>query len=130
MDTNSVPDSYEASLLQTWDSQGGADRNADQMLQNASVLVSHMTGDFEVRYQNLSPGAQSAFEEQLAISPRSARLNGSGELSLGGVSAALAGMMQNERVGRDERNELGNFLSDLNEDDAQAVLDWFSGMMR
>jgi hypothetical protein len=132
MDTpaNSAPDPYEASLMQTWDAQGGADRNADQMLANATRLIEHTTGDFESSYQQLSPGAASAFEEQMAISPRPARLNGSGELALGGVSAALAGMMQNERVSREDRAELRAFLEGLNNQDEQAILDWFSGMMR
>jgi hypothetical protein len=127
---DSVPDVHESSLMQTWDSQGGAERNANAMLANASRLIEHTTGDFESSYQQLSPGAASAFEEQMAISPRPARLNGSGELALGGVSAALAGMMQNERVSREDRAELRAFLDGLNNQDAQAILDWFSGMMR
>jgi hypothetical protein len=126
-----APDAHEAALKEVWANQGGADVNEARALGHAETILEHVESrdSFGAGYLRLPSGAQSAFEEALAVDPKPARTR-DGELNLGPAGAALNAMTENERISPDDRAALKNWMINLSEQDQKAILDHFAGLYR
>jgi hypothetical protein len=98
---------------------------------DAETILEHVESreSFGAGYLQLPSGAQSAFEEALAVQPKPARLR-EGAVNYGPAGAALNAMMSNERVSQEDRAALRSWLESLSESDQKAVLDHFAGFYR
>ena len=133
MDTpaNAVPDTYDGALAEVWANQGGVDRNEAMVIHAAETLADNMDDpeEFGKSFDRLPPGAQSAFEEALAVSPKPARYRqGTDEINYGPAEAALRSAITNPRISAEDGQALKEWIEGLDESSAQAVLDWFSGV--
>jgi hypothetical protein len=80
-------------------------------------------------FEQLPDGAQSAFIEALAVSPKPARYRtGTGDLNYGPVSAMLESMFTNPRIPPADREALREFILGLSPNEDKALLDYFSGV--
>ncbi len=126
-----LPSAYEGQLMEVWAGQGGADLNLARAEIAAGIIAGAMDDPaaFGASFDRLPPGAQSAFEEALAIDPKPARLRtGTGELNTGPVVAMLEAMVTNPRIPPADREALKQFIMGLSPNEDKALLDYFSGV--
>ena len=114
--------------MEVWANQGGADLNLARATHAAEQIAESVADPaaFGASFERLPPGAQSAFEEALAIDPKPARLR-DGKINYGPAGAALQAAINNERISPGDGAALRGWLQSLSNDDAQVLLDWFGG---